>query len=67
MKTYTAQGTCSRAIEYEVTDIQFLTTIICTPGCCEERILLCFAEPPSRRGGSADSVVRCRLSVVLAL
>ena len=29
---------------YEVTDIKFLTTIICTPGYCEERIHLYFAE-----------------------
>lgn len=29
---------------YEVTDIRFLTTIICTPGFCEERIHLYFAE-----------------------
>ena len=29
---------------YEVASIQFLTTIICTPGYCEERIHLYFAE-----------------------
>lgn len=29
---------------YEVTSIRFLTTIICTPGYCEERIHLYFAE-----------------------
>ena len=29
---------------YDVTSIKFLTTIICTPGYCEERIHLCFAE-----------------------
>ena len=29
---------------YEVTSIKFLTTIICTPGYCEERIHLYFAE-----------------------
>ena len=29
---------------YEVKSIQFLTTIICTPGYCEERIHLYFAE-----------------------
>ena len=29
---------------YEVTSIQFLTTIICTPGYCEERIHVYFAE-----------------------
>ena len=29
---------------YEVTSITFLTTIICTPGYCEERIHLYFAE-----------------------
>ena len=29
---------------YEVTSIKFLTTIICTPGYCEERIHLFFAE-----------------------
>ena len=29
---------------YDVTDITFLTTIICTPGYCEERIHLYFAE-----------------------
>ena len=29
---------------YEVTDMKFLTTIICTPGYCEERIHLYFAE-----------------------
>ena len=29
---------------YEVTDIKFLTTVICTPGYCEERIHLYFAE-----------------------
>ena len=29
---------------YEVTGIKFLTTIICTPGYCEERIHLYFAE-----------------------
>lgn len=29
---------------YDVTDIKFLTTIICTPGYCEERIHLFFAE-----------------------
>ena len=29
---------------YEVTSIKFLSTIICTPGYCEERIHLYFAE-----------------------
>ena len=29
---------------YDVTSIKFLTTIICTPGYCEERIHLYFAE-----------------------
>ena len=29
---------------YEVTSIKFLTTIICTPGYCEERIHVYFAE-----------------------
>ena len=29
---------------YEVTSIRFLTTIICTPGYCEERIHLYYAE-----------------------
>lgn len=29
---------------YEVTSIKFLTTIICTPGYCEERIHLYFAD-----------------------
>ena len=29
---------------YEVTNITFLTTIICTPGYCEERIHIYFAE-----------------------
>ena len=29
---------------YEVTSIKFLTTIICTPGYCEERIHIYFAE-----------------------
>ena len=29
---------------YEVTSIKFLTTVICTPGYCEERIHLYFAE-----------------------
>ena len=29
---------------YEVTSITFLTTIICTPGYCEERIHIYFAE-----------------------
>ncbi len=29
---------------YEVASIQFLTTIICTPGYCDERIHLYFAE-----------------------
>ena len=29
---------------YEVTSIRFLTTIICTPGYCEERIHVYFAE-----------------------
>ena len=29
---------------YEVTSLKFLTTIICTPGYCEERIHLYFAE-----------------------
>ena len=29
---------------YEVTSIKFLTTIICTPGYCEERIHIFFAE-----------------------
>ena len=29
---------------YEVTAIKFLTTIICTPGYCEERIHIYFAE-----------------------
>ena len=29
---------------YDVTGIKFLTTIICTPGYCEERIHLYFAE-----------------------
>ena len=29
---------------YEVTSIRFLTTIICTPGYCEERIHLYFAD-----------------------
>lgn len=29
---------------YEVTDLKFLTTIVCTPGYCEERIHLYFAE-----------------------
>ena len=29
---------------YEVTGIKFLTTIICTPGYCEERIHIYFAE-----------------------
>ena len=35
-------SSCSAA--YEVTSIKFLTTIICTPGYCEERIHLYFAE-----------------------
>ena len=29
---------------YDVTSIRFLTTIICTPGYCEERIHIYFAE-----------------------
>ncbi len=29
---------------YEVTDIKYLTTIICTPGYCEERIHVYYAE-----------------------
>ena len=29
---------------YEVTDIRFLSTIICTPGYCEERIHIFYAE-----------------------
>lgn len=39
-----AKRETSEETGYEVTDIRFLSTIICTPGYCEERIHLYFAE-----------------------
>ena len=39
-----ARRETSEETGYEVTDIRFLTTVICTPGYCEERIHLYFAE-----------------------
>ena len=39
-----AKRETSEETGYEVTRITFLTTIICTPGYCEERIHLYFAE-----------------------
>ncbi len=39
-----AKRETSEETGYEVTDIRFLTTLICTPGYCDERIYLYFAE-----------------------
>ena len=39
-----AKRETSEETGYDVTSIKFLTTIICTPGYCEERIHLYFAE-----------------------
>ena len=39
-----ARRETAEEIGYDVTSIRFLTTIICTPGYCEERIHLYFAE-----------------------
>ena len=51
---------------YDVADIMFLTTIICTPGYCEERIHLYFAELSAVAHGQDQDVDENVYPVVLS-
>ena len=51
---------------YEVMSIKFLTTIICTPGYCEERIHLSYADISDDAGAQAQDPAANVFPVVLS-